>query len=109
MNRPWEAGFPQLLLYSGDTVWRECVGGLIFALRAVRRYLQFEFQTLRALATLKATNVCPSSAEAIAHVIVTAVVVAGFPPQSALYGQGQAVICAEGNSDGGASSFGSVN
>jgi hypothetical protein len=22
----WEVGFPQLLLYSGDTVWRESVG-----------------------------------------------------------------------------------
>jgi hypothetical protein len=24
----WEAGFPQLLLYSSDTVWRESVGSL---------------------------------------------------------------------------------
>jgi hypothetical protein len=27
-DEQWEAGFPQLLLYSGDTVWRESVGSL---------------------------------------------------------------------------------
>ena len=29
----WEAGFPQLLLYSSDTVWRESVGSLTLLFR----------------------------------------------------------------------------
>jgi hypothetical protein len=34
VDRRWEAGFPQLLLYSGDTVWRESVGGLTLLFHA---------------------------------------------------------------------------
>jgi hypothetical protein len=34
VDRQWEVGFPQLLLYSGDTVWRESVGGLTLLFHA---------------------------------------------------------------------------
>jgi hypothetical protein len=63
VDRQWEAGFPQLLLYSGDTVWRESVGGLTLLFHALHRCGQFEFQTLPRLAAFKATEFCLWSVE----------------------------------------------